>query len=216
VDQEKGFCSDVDGGIAVDAAGNVYFAYQRPSGVKYAVSTDHGDSWGKPVTVSPGTLQSFVQVDDVAGDAGRLAIAYRATPDTTKGPDASDGWAAWHLYVAFVANATSAQPEVRTALVGGPGDLVQRGAICTTGIACGGDDRNLLDFIDIAVGPDGHVAVVYVDGCKDPCPTPADSRARQGLVALEDTGPSLFAGKAPWAKSATAPAPPGLDASRLP
>lgn len=199
VSDEPGPCYDVDPGVWTDTDGNVYMAYHRPTGVKVAVSQDHGETWGEPITVSPPSLKSFVHVDAVAGGPGRVAVVYRATPDTAKGPDAADGWAAWHLYVTFVENATSATPTVRTAIVNDPAQPVQRGSICTMGIACTGGNRNLLDFIDIAVGPDGRVYPTYTSGCKGGCPTPADSRERVGLVGVQVTGPRLFEDKAPWA-----------------
>ena len=198
--EDPGPCSDVDPGLWADEEGAVYLAYHRPTGVKYVASQDHGETWGAPVTVSPPTLRSFVHVDVVAGDAGRLAVVYRATPDTDKGPDAADGWAAWHLYVTFVEDATSAAPVIRTGIVNDPAQPVQRGPICTMGIACVGGSRNLLDFIDIAVGPDGRVYPTYTSGCSDACPTPADSREALGLVGVQVDGPRLWVDKAPWAK----------------
>jgi hypothetical protein len=197
--EDPGPCYDVDPGLWTGTDGTVYLAYHRPDGVKYVFSTDHGETWSAPVTVSPPTLKSFVHVDVVAGDEGRLAVVYRATPDTDKGPDAADGWAAWHLYVSFVENATTASPTLRTGIVNDPAQPVQRGPICTMGIACVGGSRNLLDFIDIAVGPDGRVYPTYTSGCEDACPTPADSRSALGLVGVQVEGPRLFVEKAPWA-----------------
>lgn len=197
---DAGPCYDVDPGLWGDTAGNVYLAYHRPDGVKYVWSADAGETWSAPVKVSPPSLLSFVHVDAVAGDEGRLAIVYRATPDSDKGPDLIDGWAAWHLYVTFVENATGPAPTVRTGIVNDPADPVQRGPICTGGIGCFGGSRNLLDFIDIAVGPDGRVYPTYSDGCDMTCPTPADSRSRLGPVGIQESGPRLFVDKAPWAK----------------
>lgn len=199
---DPGPCYDVDPGLWADTDGTVYLAYHRPDGVKYVYSTDAGEGWSEPVTVSPPSLKSFVHVDAVAGDAGRLAIVYRATPDSAKGPDLADGWAAWHLYVTFVENATSSAPVIRTAIVNDPAQPVQRGPVCTNGIGCFGGSRNLLDFIDIAVGPDGRVYPTYTSGCEADadCLTPADSRARVGLVGVQEAGPRLFVDKAPWAK----------------
>lgn len=79
-----------------------------------------------------------------------------------------------------------------------PDDIQQRGPMCSQGVACA-TARNLLDFIDIAVGPDGRVYISYSDGCKDPCPMPAQSRGAEGMVGIEDAGPKLFAAGAPWA-----------------
>ncbi|HUR69137.1 MAG TPA: sialidase family protein [Candidatus Thermoplasmatota archaeon] len=201
VAEQPGECTDPDPGLWSDTEGTVYLAYHREDGIYYAFSQDLGETWSAPVKVSPETLLSFVHVDMVAGDAGRIAIVYRATPDTDKGPDLADGWAAWHLYVTFVENATSASPTIRTALVTDPADPVQRGPLCTGGIGCFGGSRNLVDFIDIAVGPDGRVYPTFSDGCDATCPTPAESRSRLGPVGIEVDGPRLFVDKAPWAAS---------------
>ena len=190
--------TDADAGPAVDAAGNLYIAYRTDHAVRYVYSTDKGQSWSDPITVNPSNLESFTHVDAIAGDEGKLAIVYRATPDSALGPN-SDGFAAWHLYVTFVDLATTGEPEVTTALVNDPEDPVQRGPICSMGAACAGGSRNLLDFIDIQVGPDGRVYAAYADGCDAPCPTPADSRERMGLVAILEEGPRLFEDEAPWA-----------------
>lgn len=198
--EDPGTCWDVDPGLWGDTAGNIYLAYHRPDGVKYVFSADKGETWSAPVKVSPETLLTFVHVDAVAGDEGRLAIVYRATPDSANGPDYVTGWSAWHLYVTFVENATSANPTIRTAIVNDPADPVQRGPVCTAGVACFGGSRNLLDFIDIAVGPDGRVYPTYSDGCmEDACPTPADSRDSWGFVGVQVEGPRLFVDRAPWA-----------------
>jgi hypothetical protein len=213
VSDQKGPCADPDPGLSVDTAGNVYISYWRPDGVFYAVSKDHGETWSSPVKVSLPGQKSFVHVDSIAGDAGRLAIAYRATSDSAKGPDNADGWAAWFLYVAFVENATSSAPAMRVGMMNADMIPDQRGQICTSGIACAGGSRNLLDFIDIAVGPDGRVYVADSAGCKVTCPTPADSRVSLAPVGIETAGPRLFAAKAPWAGGATVDGIPGIAAT---
>jgi hypothetical protein len=185
----------LDPGLAVDAKGTVYVAWLDPRGVWYAASQDHGATWAPPVKVSLPQLTSFAHVDAVAGDAGQLAIVYQGTPDTDKTQSIADGWAAWNTYVAFVGDATGA-PAVRTGMVNPPDDPVQRGCIWMWG---GGNPcRNLIDFVDIQLQPDGRVVVVYADGCPKTCETPADSRLHRGIVGIEDDGPRLFAGKAPW------------------
>lgn len=196
---EGSHATDVDPGPAVDTEGNLYIAYRTDEGVEYVYSTDSGETWSDPVDVSLPEHRSFTHVDAVAGDEGRLAIAYRATPDSDAGPN-SDGWAAWHMYLTFVENATDEDPEADTGIVNDPDDPVQRGPICTYGIACSGGSRNLLDFIDVVVGPEGRAHVAYADGCDAPCPTPADSRAEMGLVGIVEEGPMLFEDTAPWAE----------------
>ena len=63
----------------------------------------------------------------------------------------------------------------------------------------------MLDCIDIAAGPDGRVYSSDRDGCKDPCPMPADSRKAMGMVAIETDGPKLFEHGAPWAAKKSGP-----------
>ena len=56
-----------------------------------------------------------------------------------------------------------------------PTDPVQRGSICTGGTTCG-NDRNLLDFIDVTIDEQGRVLVGYADGCTGACAAPAARR----------------------------------------
>lgn len=209
----------IDPGMAIDLAGNAYVAWwgaadgsleDARAGAGHAVwlaaSSDQGSSWGEPVRVSPPGLTSMVLVDAVAGDKGRVAVAYLAAGDTPRGPNRADGWATWHLYVSITTDALAEDPDDvvwHTAQVTPDGDPVQRGTICTSGIGCSGGNRNLLDFIDVQPGPDGRVYVSYTDGCTGddvPCPTPPDSRDDRGFVAVQETGPRLFEDMAPWAE----------------
>jgi hypothetical protein len=72
---------------------------------------------------------------------------------------------------------------------------VQRGSICTGGTTCG-DDRNLLDFMDVTLDNHGRVLVGFADGCINKCVTsndPADNgRDAYATIARQRTGPTLF------------------------
>lgn len=202
-----GPCTETDPGIAVDAAGTVYLGFTRPDGAYVVASTDNGESWSEPVRVSPPSLGAFMHIDVAAGDPGRVAVAYRGTPDASDRPSRVDGWARWSLYVSILEGADGPHPELTTALATPVDDLVHRGAICQGFYPpCMGDSRNLGEFIDVAAGPDGRIYVAYDDGCDDPCPTPADSRASLGRVVIQQTGPRLFETHAPWVDAAVAAA----------
>lgn len=190
---------DVDPGVAIDTEGNAYGAFLDADGVHVVVSTDHGATWTPQRLVSPPALRSFVLGDAVAGDRGRVAIAYVATADTTRGPHEADGWARWHLYLTFTEDALAPEPVWVTTRVSPDDDPVQVGTICQLYVICLTDDRNLGDFLDLQPGPDGRVYIAFVDGCPPGCDTPPDSRAGVGMVAVQEEGPRLFVGRAPWA-----------------
>jgi len=74
-----------------------------------------------------------------------------------------------------------------------PNDAVQRGSICTGGTTCG-DDRNLLDFIDVTVDKQGRVLVAYADGCVDTCVKGSGpSQSAYATIARQSSGKRLFA-----------------------
>jgi hypothetical protein len=132
----------------------------------------------------------------IAGDEGRVAVAYLATPDTEQQSNDAPPWARWYLYLGFLEDALAPQPAVRT--VRATEHPVQLGAICTRGIGCpNGEGRNLLDFIDVTVLPDGRVAAAFTDGCLDACVRGADSTGFQVAVAVQEAGPLLLTGAAP-------------------
>ena len=77
---------------------------------------------------------------------------------------------------------------------------MQRGSICTGGTTCG-NDRNLLDFIDVTVDKSGRVEAAFADGCIDACVTdkthnsddgPADAQAAYATIARQSSGLGLF------------------------
>jgi hypothetical protein len=193
----------IDPGLAIDTAGNAYGAYWGDGAVRVVASTDHGATWSTPLVVSPPALQSFVLADAVAGDEGRVAVAYLATADSPHGPNEADGFARWHLYLSMTENALDPEPEWVTTRVTPADDPVQIGTICTGGIGCAGGNRNLLDFIDLQPGPDGRIYIAYTDGCvpeqQETCDTPATSHENRGYVAVQQDGPRLFVSAAPWA-----------------
>ncbi|MGZ3459352.1 MAG: hypothetical protein ACXU86_12715, partial [Archangium sp.] len=73
-----------------------------------------------------------------------------------------------------------------------PNDPVQRGSICTGGTTCG-NDRNLLDFMDITVDSQGRVLVGYADGCVGACvQSGPNSFSQYATIARQSGGTLLF------------------------
>jgi hypothetical protein len=198
--------------IGVDAEGTVYFVWSPADGLLYlSISRDQGATWSAPVRVTPPHVTSALRPSVVAGDAGRIAVAYWATTaDTTgwngcngsgptrwcgEGPYADYAPAAthWHQWVTFSLDADTVEPGFLTVQVTADDDPLQVGSIHMGG---GGDaDRNLLDFIDAALGPDGRVWVATADGClpAEGCrlDEPGTSRHERAAGAVLRTGPSL-------------------------
>jgi len=212
--------------VAADTASNAYHTWVgKDLGVYLARSTDSGVTWDKTsLRVSPPELVSATFPHIQAGDPGRIAIAYLASDDAEAlGTDDIDGdkWDGnphtapdavhYDLYVTFSLNALDAAPTWQTIKV--TTDPVQVGSICISSGDCrsegGKSNRNLLDFNDLSLDRDGRVYVAYADGCVDKCAEdpakakPSDSRARESMVAILETGPSLYAAKG----TLSAPAP---------
>lgn len=158
---------------------------------RLARSPDLGASWEGPWTVaSPDTTSAMFQALAV-GDHGRVAMAYLGTNDTTKRPGQAPAGTAWHLHMSISENADGDEPTFQRYQVTPDGDPVQVGRICEGIGSCRDGSRNLLDFIDATVAPDGTFYVAYTEGCVDECatmadPAPSDSRAQRVAVGWLD------------------------------
>jgi predicted small lipoprotein YifL len=186
-----------DPDMASDKAGNTYAVFMAGAKGNHSTylvaSTDDGKTWGKAVRVSPQGLNTTIFPVVVAGDAGRLWIAYYATSDTSAHPNNAADTTKWFLYATHVTDAQTASPNMTTFLL--DPHPVQIGRICTGGISCD-SNRNLLEFIDASIDPKtGRLWIVYTDGCNDACTAQPASQSRISSVARLDNGPSLWADK---------------------
>ncbi|HET6398671.1 MAG TPA: PKD domain-containing protein [Candidatus Thermoplasmatota archaeon] len=183
--------------VATDTASNAYHAWVGADfGVRLSRSTDGGATWSTGVRAIPAQVTSATFVHAVAGDPGRVAVAYLGSEDHAGNPHTAPGHTHYHLYVTFSLDALAATPTFTTVRV--TDDPVQVGSICIDSGDCRDGNRNLLDFMDLSKGPDGRVYVAYADGCTGSCATsssrqPGQSRSAAGMVAILDTGPSLYA-----------------------
>lgn len=198
--------------VATDAASNAYHVWVGSDfGVYLSRSTDGGATWdATSLRVSPAEVASatFPHVD--AGDPGRVAIAYLGSEDYEGNPHTADEDAHFHMYVTFSTDALSPAPTWTTRRI--TSDPVQVGSICINSGDCSDGNRNLLDFNDLHIDREGRVHVAFADGCTGDCATdaaagPGDSRDRLGVVAIQQTGPSLYAAVGELAPPAP-PAPP--------
>ncbi len=182
--------------------GAVYYAwgsadgYQAKTGRTHvAVSFDHGKKWTAPVSLGKdlGVVTSRFPVV-VAGDTGRAAVAFlgaKASGDPSAAPDPTNAsvksyTGTWDLYVSYTTDAGKTWKTYDAT----PNDPVQRGPICTRGTTCLAG-RNLLDFNDMVIDRNGHVALALADGALGPKDTYANALAKADIVR-QLSGPSLY------------------------
>src|SRR3954447_23053046 len=174
---------------AVDKAGNVYVVWserhpqQHETWTMLSVSHNAGRSWSVPVKVQrqPATTV-FPWVS--AGDAGRIAISYYGTTARGNSPQTVGKTSSWSVYSAFSTDGGRTFAEYRTTRA------MHHGAICTSGTGCDTGTRNLLDFFETAVDPNGGRVTAYADNTVDPATGAVVSYVRQ------TGGPGLRAGHA--------------------
>jgi len=140
---------------AVDRAGNVYVAVTDNTNLLVFSSTDRGAHWSAPVRVnSPAGAAAFPWIS--AGGPGGVAVAWFGA--TTGDPSAKGNL--WHVYTAESRNATAAAPTYNLFQVSN--HVVHKGVLCESGLNCA-DGRQLGDFFQVAIGPDGIANLVWAD-----------------------------------------------------
>lgn len=174
--------------IAVDTAHNVYVVWSDNStgtiDLHMSVSRDRGQTWSAPVRISQGlTVSTYPTL--VAGDSGRIAVAWYGTPDPATARNDAHG-ANWYVYVALSTNATDDQPVFETTKVS---ELpFHHSSICAHQSLCegmrispgtpfpDGYEQGIADFFRMAVDPSGALNVVWHDTTM---PSGSDHFARQ-------------------------------------
>lgn len=188
--------AEIDPEVTVTPDGTAYYFWRALADHRVYVvrSADGFDTVSRPMLVSPPDITSTRFAAMASGDDGKLAFAYLGTRDVaSRAGDAYDD-TRWHLFTTFTLDADAAEPTFVTVQVTPEDDPIQIGYQWESG---GGDPaRNLLDFIDGVVGPDGRFYVALTDGCVEGCAgnataTKAQSRARNTSIAVQLDGPLL-------------------------
>jgi hypothetical protein len=147
------------------------------------------------VRVSAPPARSTVLTQIVAGDPGRVAIAFQGADTGVVSDNVAKG-TEWFVYASFSEDALCWWKK--SCVGNGPAfeqtRVSQRtnhvNEICVSGIGCtvNGKDRTLLDFFDIGIDTDGRVGVVWTD---------TQNRLASGTIMFAKVlnGPSLYAAK---------------------
>ena len=179
--------------LTVDSAGTLYVVgngkHNGGQGVHQApwlsYSKDHGKTWSRLVDVgTPGKASVYGAI--AGGARGQVGLVYYEGTGTD-----SNNPQNWYATMAWISRADSARPHVeRRRVVAKP---VHNADICLDGILCGfpgfGNNRNLLDYIDNTIGPDGHQWAVFASdgpatGVKDSSP----GNAPVSVLLVHQTG----------------------------
>jgi len=156
----------------LDRAGNLYVAVSDDTAVLVFSSTDRGSTWRGPLRVNPGGGAVVFPWISAGGDGGVVVSWLGAQVSGAEAPDAR-----WQVYAAETRDGTAAAPAWQVFTVSDR--VVRSGGICQSGIGCE-SGRELGDFFQVAVGPDGLAHVAWAD---DGLGGPAGVRhARGGLV----------------------------------
>lgn len=183
----------LDPEIAFTDDGVMYMLWQSRRGEDYAYlarSPDFGATWEGVWNVTAPGLGSSIFASLHAGAPGRVAMAFHAMGDEAYPSDAPDK-ARWYTHIVTSDDAASDEPTFVSRRVQALDDPVQVGGICNGNQGCADGNRNLLDFIDGGVGPNGTFYTVIADGCGSGCAgkadaEPSDSRSRDIVMTRLD------------------------------
>ncbi|MDQ1713661.1 MAG: Sortilin, neurotensin receptor 3 [Frankiaceae bacterium] len=168
--------------MAVDQAGTLYVSgnglHKGHQSAFLSYSKDKGKTWSPLIDVGTPKVASVYAA--IAGGAkGTLSLVY--LEGTKTDPNVAQNW---YATMARITAADTAKPVVQR--VRAVPQAIHTKDICLDGILCGlpgfGDNRDLLDYIDNAVGPDGTAwAVVPSDG-------PATGNGSTSVIVLRQSG----------------------------
>ena len=187
--------ANIFGTLAIDSAGNYYTLFAgtaddlnadtNPYHVYVAVSTDHGQTWSKPIQVdhdaggagthvlphlavtAPGNVDVVWYGTSATGEPNGVCGTLVSQSPCTDSKGKPDGFPpytasnapAWNVYMAQSTNLLSSKPTFTQVVVNTT--PTHYGEICTNGIVCGSSDRSLLDFISVGVDCQGLAHIAY-------------------------------------------------------
>lgn len=168
--------------VKVGDDGTVYVCWSDDHALYLAHSTDHAATWSPPVRVSDSQSQMAVFPWLEAGSAGRVALVWYGTPSAT-----NDNAADWRVWSAITTDATALHPTFRIAEVSDHvihASNISEGGL-TIPVVQEEPNRNLCDYFQVAIDPQGACVVAFSDDHND-----YDGAT---YVARQIAGPSLYA-----------------------
>ncbi|HEU0130098.1 MAG TPA: sialidase family protein [Mycobacteriales bacterium] len=153
--------SDHEAAVAADAKGNVFYLWMAKDRLPYlAVSRDGGQTFGAPLRVAPPGLREAWGPSLDLDSRGRLAIAYMGSTNSPRAPwTGSYADTTFTGYLGLVQRPLDRKPLIWSGPVTRGDDAAFVHGTCGPG-RC---DDGVLDFIDVALAPDGSVWGAFVD-----------------------------------------------------
>ena len=152
--------------VKVDRAGNVYALWSDGVNINLSVSTDHAKTWSTPVQVN-NPADTFTKTNIFpwmdAGDAGRVDIVWYATDSIKSSSEVLDN-NDWHVYFSQTLNALATNISFSQKRVSD--HIIHHGNISQGGLT-GTANRNLLDYFQVAIDPQGAAVISYADDHND-------------------------------------------------
>jgi hypothetical protein len=143
--------------LATDSDGNLYALWPDAGDVlRYAVSTDKGETWSKPVAINAPEAKHVVFGSMATRAPGTLAVAYYGSRDGKS----------YQGYIAESSNALDAKPTFWTVPIndGGKPLFGNTFDIGYAGVLSGGD---LVEIVQVRYAPNGDIWAAFVE---DMCP----------------------------------------------
>lgn len=183
--------------IAVDRAGNLYEVWHDPSTfqVMFSASADQGQTWTPPAVINGAPAAQTAMPTAVAGDAGRVDIAFYGSPNHAPPPG---NYGPWNVYLLQSLDANSASPHWTQSIASDHPAHVD--PVCLAGTAClfstgPGGDRALGDFMQVNLDGSGRALISFADGNNRLGDEAAGQRASEPSfdeLVRQASGPSLF------------------------
>lgn len=161
VDNTTGHGSKFDA-VKVGADGTVYAVWSDEVNIYLAHSTDGAVTWSEKVRVNDNTVYRrnlFPWLE--CGSTGRVAVVWYGTTHATNDDDAD-----WEVLFSQTLDATAANPTFRQQVISDHiihGSNISLGGLDPTGDA----NRNLIDYFQVALDPQGAAVVAFTDDHND-------------------------------------------------
>ena len=176
---DNGTHGDLFDVVKVGDDGTVYVVWSTLQGIYLTHSTNGGVSWAPKVRVSDNTVyKTHLMPWLEAGSSGRVCVIWYATTQTSDNDNAD-----WDVLLAQTLDATSTTPTFTQRVISD--HKIHAGAVSLLGLSTTGANRNLLDYFQLAIDPQGAAVVAFTDDHND-----FDGHT---WVTRQLDGPSLYA-----------------------